>query len=344
MAHNLKDSAQTFFSGGPGTTGREPFEDSTASGPGAQYSSSNTTRGSGLTGGDHHHHAGRDHQHPELGGIGGGHWISNDLLGGGAGRDDNTRAGALTVSRPFPESDDVVVSFWTRKMKQIRWSKFGAAAATGHDHSRDHVRHTGQSGASGIDELTAGSGTTGISGNRHGTYEHHDSANTGGILGSGKTGTGATATGAGLAGSGAGRHHTVGGRVGSENQGAHLHERTGDAETLTSGAGGTDRFDNDKRRTGAGGVNTGREGYGGADDLDADPTANKSSGSAAGISNTSGPAGNTALTGREGDLSKNPVHQATSRADVTPGTGDYHADADVPHKKGFMEKVKNALT
>lgn len=74
MSH-LKDQIQALSSGEPGTTGREPFEDGTASNPNAQFSSTGTTEGtgiiagSGLTGQGHehgHHH----HQHGEHHGSG----------------------------------------------------------------------------------------------------------------------------------------------------------------------------------------------------------------------------------------------------------------------------------
>jgi hypothetical protein len=55
--------------------------------------------------------------------------------------------------------------------------------------------------------------------------------------------------------------------------------------------------------------------------------------------NTSGPKGNTALTGREGNLDENPVAQAKSRETGSTATG--HA-AEGEHK-GLMDKVKDVF-
>ena len=66
--------------------------------------------------------------------------------------------------------------------------------------------------------------------------------------------------------------------------------------------------------------------------------------------NQSGPAGNTALTGREGNPETNPVAQAQARGD-NAGTGATRIESresldeeGKPKKKGFMEKVKEALS
>jgi hypothetical protein len=66
--------------------------------------------------------------------------------------------------------------------------------------------------------------------------------------------------------------------------------------------------------------------------------------------NTTGPSGNTALTGREGNPAHNPVAQAKSHGDVS-GTGvttqagetatNEHGE---PHKKGVVDKIKDVLT
>lgn len=76
-------------------------------------------------------------------------------------------------------------------------------------------------------------------------------------------------------------------------------------------------------------------------------------------SNTSGPGGNSALTGREGTLENNPVAQAQSRGEnagaTAGGAGLSHGGQGVgvhegvdehgnTQKKGILEKVKEALT
>ena len=54
--------------------------------------------------------------------------------------------------------------------------------------------------------------------------------------------------------------------------------------------------------------------------------------------NTDGPSGHSALTGREGDLEKNPVAQVKSRQE------GQHAHAhDDKEKPGLVEKIKHAI-
>lgn len=55
--------------------------------------------------------------------------------------------------------------------------------------------------------------------------------------------------------------------------------------------------------------------------------------------NTDGPSGHTALTGREGDLEKNPVAQSQSRQE---GQGQHNAHAN-GEKPGLVEKIKHAI-
>jgi hypothetical protein len=65
--------------------------------------------------------------------------------------------------------------------------------------------------------------------------------------------------------------------------------------------------------------------------------------------NTSGPGGNTALTGREGNQENNPVAQAKSQAgkdvDDVHGAGSHAGTAthDTHEKKGIVEKIKDAI-
>ena len=69
--------------------------------------------------------------------------------------------------------------------------------------------------------------------------------------------------------------------------------------------------------------------------------------------NTSGPGGKSALTGREGNFEDNPVAKATGAGAGTDGVGaagvgtgrteTRHASAGSPTKRGFVQKVKDAL-
>jgi len=60
--------------------------------------------------------------------------------------------------------------------------------------------------------------------------------------------------------------------------------------------------------------------------------------------NETGPAGNTALTGREGNLDNNPVAQAKSRDPSAPSAVNEHPHgAQEGEHKGFIQKVKDAL-
>ena len=64
MAQNLKNEVGTFFSGGPGTTGREVFEDNTPKVyPSGERVPESALGGTGLTG----HHGQHGHHHHDQG-------------------------------------------------------------------------------------------------------------------------------------------------------------------------------------------------------------------------------------------------------------------------------------
>lgn len=76
MAQHFKGEDNAYISGQPGTTGREPFENSTASGPGAnfvaggltgEHSGQHNLGQSGLTGDHQHHQHGEHHGEHGLG-------------------------------------------------------------------------------------------------------------------------------------------------------------------------------------------------------------------------------------------------------------------------------------
>lgn len=305
----LGNLPQSSVSGEPGSTGREVFEDSTATGPAAQFRSEE---------GQHHGTAG------DAVGVGSTARVgeSNEKYSAGLGNAGQT--GGLT----------------------------GAAQAIGqehshhshHSHHHERQEHSHHHGASGITP-----GSTSAIGDSYGS---NPTGNTG-------------------------RDHD---RVGDLAQNSAQYDRTGVDGPTTGGAAGTDRFDTDKGvdRTGA----TGNS-FGARDDYPVHDTTERAEGkSKGGLSgvlatsdkdftgrdrtgpvggaysdtqgnfqgNTSGPGGNSALTGREGNVENNPVAQAKSATDGThssttgthTGTGavDEHGE---PHKAGLMEKVKHAV-
>ncbi|ORX36906.1 hypothetical protein BD324DRAFT_477498 [Kockovaella imperatae] len=146
-----------------------------------------------------------------------------------------------------------------------------------------------------------------------------------------------------------------GNRVGALSQEAHKYE--GDnAGPVTGGAPGTDRFDT---TTSSGAQHPGYEPHEATERAEG-----KSKGGIAGVlgtsdkdftgrdrlgkgayedeqahyqSNTSGPSGHSALTGREGDISNNPVAQAKGL------DRDAHAAEEGQEKKSIVDKVKDVL-
>jgi len=151
-------------------------------------------------------------------------------------------------------------------------------------------------------------------------------------------------------------------RTGNLDQDAHKYESTGAGGPTTGGAANTDKFDTD--RSGATGNSYGatdsypdlehtesRKGTGGLKGLlttkDNEFTANPSrTGKGAYTdddahykTNTDGPSGHSALTGREGTTEHNPVAQAKTDEH---GTGAHGAQG-THEKKGLMDKVKDAL-
>jgi len=325
---------KTFFSGAPGTTGREPFEDSTASGPAPQFAGDNNTSGvSSSQYGANTLPAGMD------GDRGAG---NPNITGTGMGDRDPTGTGA---------------------------GSGGYTGGEGHHHHHHHHHHEGQQGAGGV-------GFANIEGAGQGTTGDSYGANSGGMT----TGT--------TGGSSGGQYD----RVGKLGQDQALYERTTDQGPQTTGAAGTDRFDTD--RSGVQGDSYGaRDQY--PDERSGEDVNPPKSGGLMGVlgtsdkdfvnrdrlgsgayadtegafqSNKSGPGGNTALTGREGNVQRNPVAQATGGDRVTEddvgvgGTsgkigdtggvyntvGNEHEgqlDADGnPPKKGFTEKVKEMFS
>lgn len=147
-------------------------------------------------------------------------------------------------------------------------------------------------------------------------------------------------------------------KTGNLDQEAHMYESTGAGGPTTGGAANTDKFDTD--RSGATGNSYGatdsypdlqhtesRKGTGGIGGIlgtkDSEFTANPSrTGKGAYTdddarykTNTDGPSGHSALTGREGTTEHNPVAQTKGNEH---GTG-----ANEHEKKGLVEKVKEVF-
>ncbi|KAI9639862.1 uncharacterized protein MKK02DRAFT_29828 [Dioszegia hungarica] len=254
--------------------------------------------------------------------------------------------------------------------------------------------HTGSSATTG--STLGGHSASDAYGPGH-THADRDDVGTGIAYGAGKHGTdhyGPGHTGAdnreiGIAGSGIsghkgeGRDH--GDRVGALGQESRKYEGDLHSGPRTGGAAGTDRFDSD--RTGvAGGVGSGlnRQHDDGVHHDTSQRAPGQSSGGIGGVLGTSdkdftgrerqgkgayadtdgkfelnktGPAGNTALTGREGNLDNNPVREAgahnahatdSSSHSHTTGSNATAHDAAVAgehtgEKKGFLAKVKDAI-
>ncbi|WWC89565.1 uncharacterized protein L201_004489 [Kwoniella dendrophila CBS 6074] len=409
MSHleQLEDKIQhTFTSGQPGTTGREPFEEDR--GEGNPYHREHTHGGHGLTGASEtgHHAIGtgsdligrsstgtgnerdinsgeglRQHeQNPSR--VGEGLGQGQGLTGTGHHHHTGTGAGATGA---------VGVG--------IAGAEYEANKHTGHHHTTGSSltgqghdsEHTGLSGTRGVGDrsgdypstgssLTSG-GTAGGAGITAGTHAHHH--------GSGVTGGLENAA-----------RREAGDRTGNLEQDAALYERTGAGGPATSGAAGTDRFDSDRvhgsRHPGATGATdteydrTGEHGEGnlsrtsgaggilGTSDKDFVGRDRKAGTGALGAyadeqgpfkGNTSGPGGNTALTGREGSNpeSDNPVARAKSAGQevgAAPSSASSHPGVaqgvrnelsgkegqegtSVAHehgeKKGLLQKIKDAI-
>lgn len=338
-------SEQTLSSGEPGSTGREVFEHSTATGPGPGYGrdagESATTgfegsTGIGAGGHEHHHHDTSGGPPAKTGSAG------HDLIGGTAG------AGGRETEGVDPHETGAFLPGTTGTGGGVPPPQSGEYANEGeprahHHHHHHHHHREGEGGATGA----------GIGASEQSQIGDSYGANSSGMGAGGPTD-----------------------RVGNLNQQGALYERTGDQGPATTGAAGTDRFDSDRS-----GV-TGNS-YGAQDaypDLNETTTRaeGKSSGGLMGVlgtsdkdftgrdrlggasgayadtdgrfqNNTTGPGGNTALTGREGNIENNPVAQSQSNtgtggasstgSGVTKGEQLAEGEGN-EHKAGFVQKLK----
>ncbi|KAK4684457.1 hypothetical protein P7C73_g5720, partial [Tremellales sp. Uapishka_1] len=311
------DAPNTYNSGGPTTTGREPFET-----PYGDNTQSNTGAGTGT-------------------GVGTGANQPTTGQYGEIGREGNV----------------------------------GVVGGEGHHHHHHHKHHEGQ--------------TTGVPGGQktHGADHVHDE-----FCGHERSGLGAAGQSYGadhvhdndcghLPKDGLGKEGNIGfdrtTRVGDLEQNMSNYETTGSRGPTTEGAAGTDRFDVDRSSSGA-------PGYGNESYIEQPGQTGQKSSAVEGVrsafttsdkeftnrgetgtgayqdtdrtfnSNTSGPGGNSALTGREGNFEKNPVSGVTGGTDTSNTgsgvTGNSSVRNDVNAAKhdetsegGLMGKIKHAL-
>ncbi|WWD17521.1 hypothetical protein CI109_101962 [Kwoniella shandongensis] len=360
---------ETFFSGAPGTTGREPFEDGTRTVPtgsgaytgaaGAGFGDNNT---SGLTGQGHHH----DHHHGHSHAVGaecneGTTGLTGGVAGsGGRGFDENIErtegrhhhdtTGSRTGAHIPGVNDGGSAENKAGLLSGGVAHGVGAHGAGGHHD--DHIRHHG-----GETDRPTGQG-----------YDNNNLTDS---------------------------RDRTGDRTGNLGQGSAAYERSTNTGPVTGGAAGTDRFDSDRHHgsshgSGITGSNLTHESTRQAEKH----LGPESSGGGAGVfgtssseftgqdrdrkggilgayadsegafkGNTTGPSGHSALTGREGNLDNNPVHQAKSNLGghgtsgetagfddhtkhTTSSTGGTHTTphgTGEEHKKGIVEKIKDML-
>ncbi|ORY32610.1 hypothetical protein BCR39DRAFT_523119 [Naematelia encephala] len=326
----VTDGAPKFVhSGEPGTTGREPFEDSTATGPPSYLTQTGGEGGVHGTGGlssgvgsevvgsgeghhghHHHHHHSKENEGNFASGTG-----SNTGLGVGETATGGNAAGTGGAYAEERRLGDRGGAF------DVNSGGFTGTGSGGYSNT----------GSSGIDSATLGSGAAagyGGSGVGQEGHSHHHG------------------------------HHHHQDRVGNEGQNEALYEGS-NTGPVTGGAANTDKFDTDKNRgsgvgydtsndtteraqgKGTGGIlgvlGTSDKDFTGRDRLGQSGSSAYTDDHAKFSGNTTGPGG-SALTGREGNINNNPVAQAKSRAE---GTSTTNAEEE-PHKKGLMEKIKDA--
>ncbi|OCF42777.1 hypothetical protein I317_03379 [Kwoniella heveanensis CBS 569] len=357
----------TFTSGQPGTTGREPFERPV---------------------GDHEHHLGQHgHQH----GTSTGGAAASGLTGAGiSGSHHGTAPGAGGVGSEVSgshSSTGLTGSHHTGTGSTTQNLENEARSfATG---THGHHSHESQGHIGGVGSRTAGAGA-GVSGGAEDYVRSHGGAKNDPAIDDYNRG----ATDSGVTGS-----RDTGDRTGNLNQGGALYERSTDQGPATSGAAGTDRFDSDRHHsstrdtTGSSGpgftdtaARTGVSGHTGQSETSRAVEASGANKDGGGLSaltttddeftgkdrshkagnlgayadtegpfqgNTSGPGGNTALTGREGNPENNPVARAKSSGETIgdapsgtstrPGVDETATGTEHAEKKGIFEKIKEVL-
>ncbi|RXK36811.1 hypothetical protein M231_05895 [Tremella mesenterica] len=305
---------QTFFSGQPGTTGREPFEDSTATGPGDQF----------VQGGNQHHGHHHHHHHHQEGAIGGGLGAAGTtgFEGGQRGQDQYGAVGAGQTG------------FENRQTGQ---DQFGTpqgnyAGGQGNQDAFD----TGRTGATQAGVPGAGIGGYGPAktGGEH--ADRVGNLNQGAALSDRTTNQGPQTTGA----AGTDRFDSDkvwGAGAAGEERGAGWEGGESKAQLKSGGLQGvfatSDKDFVNRERLGEGAYHDDNARFKG---------------------NLDGPHGHSALTGREGTYERNPVAQAKSRSgeavhpnDPNFGSGERAGEQGVEEgevqNKSIFQKVKDAI-
>ncbi|KAK6910317.1 hypothetical protein I203_104349 [Kwoniella mangroviensis CBS 8507] len=371
---------------GTGTgTGLSGTESHTGTDSGLTGTGSHTGTGSGLTGTGSHHHsgAGAGAAGAAGAGIAGAEYEANKHSGSHGSHPTGTGTG--TGSGLTGTS-----GVGTHENRGVDYPTSGSGLGSG-----------GTAGGAGITAGTHALGQGQGQGHHHGTgsdltTHQHESGLTGSHAGT--TGAAGTLENAARRETGS---HTGGAtdRVGNVGQDSALYERTGAGGPVTSGAAGTDRFDSDRHHgSGVTGSNvpTGSEGTGehGDENLsrtsgaggvlgtsDKDFVGRDRKAGAGGVlgayadetgpfkGNTSGPGGNTALTGREGTnpSEDNPVaraksagqeigskpegtsshpgvaHGVTNQLEGKEGQEGTSVAQEHGEKKGLLQKIKEAI-
>ncbi|OWZ74425.1 hypothetical protein AYX14_00072 [Cryptococcus neoformans] len=272
IANKLEDKVEkTFFSGGPGTTGREPFEDSATSGTTGTHSTNTTNPATSLHGGITHD----ENVRSGMGATG-----TPDRTTGSTGSYTGTGVGNENIPAPHSSSTSTnVPGTHTGGGAPIgaQGTRFGQ---TGEQHGVGGVAAGGVTGSGNPTHAGYGSGaTSGLDTSRHGQgigsgYGAHESSfappissttGAGAKVADYGTGshtsshhTGAAGTGAATAGAGAGAAalgHHENKHTGSGHTGSHSHDTSGNHGVGTSdsyGSGIPSALDKNRSTAGAG--------------------------------------------------------------------------------------------
>ncbi|WVO22308.1 uncharacterized protein IAS62_003638 [Cryptococcus decagattii] len=223
---------KTFFSGGPGTTGREPFEDSTTSGTTGTHSNT-TNPATSLYGGLTHEENARS----GMGATG-----IPDRTTGGTGSYTGTGVGNENVPAPHSSSTGTNVPGTHTGGGAPIAAEDARPGQTGEQYGVGRVAAGGVTGSGNPTHAGYGSGaTSGLESSQgHGAHESGYAPPVSSTTGSdakvadygtgshtGSHHTGAAATGAAAAGTGAALGHHEGKHAGSGHTGSHSHGASG---------------------------------------------------------------------------------------------------------------------
>ncbi|RSH80718.1 hypothetical protein EHS25_007053 [Saitozyma podzolica] len=286
---STNENTNTFFSGGPGTTGREPFSDSSATGPGATFNQTGTDAGTGGVGGI-----------SSAGGVGAG---PNPSAGYGTGIEGaglESHHGHHHGHHGHHGHHSGAVGAEGARAQEYAGVAPGSAAA-----------HTGTTGAVGTG-LGSGAAGTGVgAGTDIGAQSRGD-------FSSAPSGAGQHVDRVGALGQEGALYEKTG-------SGGPVTSGAAGTDRFDAPSGGADYTAPGGRRTSSsqpggflGAVGTSSKDFTGRDSLgDTSGAYADTHGRFQGNANTQG----TALTGREGNIANNPVAQAQSRSGDATGPG-----------------------